>query len=73
MHILHADTKKNTQDPFSEFTMRYPPGSDTHSESVDSSNNGLADLGDLGPVSQEIIDVVLNELAVLHLLDIGTS
>lgn len=45
----------------------------TYSETIDGGNNGLADLSDLGPVSQKVLDIVLNELTVLHLLDIGTS
>lgn len=54
---------------------RYSPskGVVTHSESIDGSNDGLADLGDLGPVTKKVFRVVLNKVPVLHLLDIGTS
>ena len=45
----------------------------TYSESVDGSNDGLADVDDLGPVAQKVLRVVLDKVSVLHLLDIGTS
>lgn len=46
---------------------------DAHSETVDSSYDGLLDAGELVPVAQEPAGVAVLEGLVLHLLDVGSS
>lgn len=45
----------------------------TYSIAVDSSNDWLADVNHMSPVTQEVLLVSINILEVLHFLNISTS
>ena len=45
----------------------------SYSEAIDGSKNGFLDLGDVSPMTKEVVLVAFNSNVILHLLDVSSG